>query len=108
MRFLIAFILSAALSCTVIAAEQPQPATAAHAVTQPVPQKEPTAEQLKQFVTVIRQQRDFASQQAQDIDAQLRLVLAELEATKKELAVAQEKLAAATAPKKDAAKPSEQ
>lgn len=54
---------------------------------------EPTAEQLKALVTVLRQQRDAATQSAQDAQAQLALVAAELEAAKKQLAEAKAKAA---------------
>lgn len=52
---------------------------------------EPTPEQLKALVTVLRQQRDAATQSAQDAQAQLSLVAAELEAAKKQLAAQQAK-----------------
>jgi capsule polysaccharide export protein KpsE/RkpR len=59
----------------------------------------PTVEQLKSFVTVMRQQRDANAQAAQDAQAQIQLLSAEVESLKKQLADAQTKLAAATKPK---------
>lgn len=50
--------------------------------------QEPTPEQLKALVVVLRQQRDQATQTLQDTQAQLALVSTELEAAKKQIAEA--------------------
>lgn len=69
------------------------------AAQQAAPQ-EPTPEQLKALVNVLRQQRDNATQAAQDAQVQLQLVNAELEAAKKQLAEAKSKATAQSETKK--------
>lgn len=58
---------------------------ASSAFAQPAQQPAPTVEQLQQVVTVLRQQRDQAMQQAQDIAAQLQILSSEHEKLKKQL-----------------------
>lgn len=52
----------------------------------PQAQPEPTPEQLKAWVTVLRQQRDANAALAQDLQAQIQILAAELEAARKQLA----------------------
>jgi septal ring factor EnvC (AmiA/AmiB activator) len=47
---------------------------------------EPTPEQLKAWVQVLRQQRDANAALAQDLQAQIQILTAELEAARKQLA----------------------
>ena len=65
---------------------------------QPPEQPKATPEQLQQFTTVMRQQRDFATQALQDTQAQLQLVAKENEALKTQVAELEKKLAAADKP----------
>ncbi len=54
----------------------------------PQAQPEPTPEQLKAWVQVLRQQRDANAALAQDLQAQIQILAAELEAARKQLAAA--------------------
>jgi peptidoglycan hydrolase CwlO-like protein len=61
----------------------------------PAPQAQPDAspEQLKALLATIRQQRDATTQLAQDLQAQVQILSAELTSAQKQLAEAKAKLA---------------
>lgn len=56
------------------------------AFAQPATPQEPSPEQLKQLVNVLRAQRDSTTQQLQDLQVQLQLLSKENEDLKKQLA----------------------
>lgn len=56
------------------------------AFAQPAAPQEPSPEQLKQLVNVLRAQRDSTTQQLQDLQVQLQLLSKENEDLKKQLA----------------------
>lgn len=58
------------------------------AFAQPTAPQEPSPEQLKQLVNVLRAQRDTTTQQLQDLQVQLQLLSKENEDLKKQLAEA--------------------
>lgn len=70
------------------------------AIAQTQPAQEPSADQLKTMVTILRTQRDQNAQTVQDLQVQLQIVSAELEKAKKQLSDLTQPKTQSTEPKK--------